>query len=331
MSGLDILTWHVHGSYMRTLAHAPHRFWLPTRPGLPEGYGGRPEHCDWGANVQSIPAEEVSGRRFDLILYQSHRNWQVDREEILSPAQRCGPQLYLEHDPPRGTPTDTRHPVDDPAVTVVHCTHYNALMWDCGRSPVRVVEHAVEDLGALWTGELDRGLTVVNGLATRGRRLGLDVFERARAALPLDLIGMQSNAIGGLGEVPIADLPGFAARYRFFFHPIRYTSLGLALCEAMMLGMPVVGLATTELPTVIRDGENGFVATNEARLHAAMRALLDDRELAREIGARGRQTALERFGIERFARDWNTVFEDALAGANPNPSVERERLLSEVA
>lgn len=314
MSGFDILTWHVHGSYMRTLANAPHRFWLPVRPGLPEGYGGRPERCDWGANVRSIPAEEVARRRFDLVLYQSHRNWQVDRE-ILSPAQRQGPQVYLEHDPPRASPTDTRHPVDDPAVTIVHCTHFNALMWDCGESPIRVVEHAVEDRGALWTGEFERGLTVVNGLSTRGRRLGRDIFERARQNLPLDLIGMQSDQIGGLGEVRIADLPAFAARYRFFFHPIRYTSLGLALCEAMMLGMPVVGLATTELPTIIRDGENGFCATDEARLHDAMRALLADHDLARTIGGRARETALVRFGIERFALDWTRIFEEALAGA----------------
>jgi NAD(P)-dependent dehydrogenase (short-subunit alcohol dehydrogenase family) len=28
--------------------------------------------------------------------------------------------------------------------------------------------------------------------------------------------------------------------------PVRYTSLGLAVCEAMMLGLPIIGLATTE-------------------------------------------------------------------------------------
>jgi len=40
---------------------------------------------------------------------------------------------------------------------------------------------------------------------------------------------------------------------RFFFNPIRYTSLGLAVCEAMMVGMPIIGLATTEMATTVQN------------------------------------------------------------------------------
>ena len=76
------------------------------------------------------------------------------------------------------------------------------------------------------------------------------------------------------------------ADYRFYFHPVRYTSLGLSLCEAMTVGVPVVGLATTELPTVIDDGVNGVIDTDPDRLVDAMRALLDDPALARRLGAR---------------------------------------------
>jgi hypothetical protein len=97
------------------------------------------------------------------------------------------------------------------------------------------------------------------------------------------------------------------AAYRFYFHPVRYTSLGLSLCEAMTIGVPVVGLATTELPTIIDDGRNGFVATDPDRLVDAMRALLDDPDLARAVGAAGRATAAERFSIGRFVRDWDRL------------------------
>lgn len=312
MRRLRILTWHVHGSYLKYLTQGAHDWFLPVKPGLPEGFGGR-SGSGWGDNVFDVPAGEVRAGDYDLILYQSHRNWQVDRCELLSATQLHLPQLYLEHDPPRDSPTDTRHPVDDPAVTVVHVTAFNALMWDNGGSPVRVVDHGVADHGALYTGELDRGLVVVNGLARRGRRLGADIVGRAQAALPIDLVGMLSQEAGGIGEIPLADLPAFSARYRFFLHPIRYTSLGLALCEAMMLGLPVVGLATTELPTVIVDGENGFIATDEAALHDAMRRLLADRALAQRIGAAGRKTALARFSLTRFADDWDCVFAEAMA------------------
>ena len=308
MRRLRILTWHVHGSYLNYLCRTPHDFFLPVKQDRPEGYGGRSPGFTWGDNVHDVPAAEVANGQYDAIFYQSHRNWLVDRHEILSAAQRRLPQLYLEHDPPRETPTDTRHPVDDPSVLLVHVTHYNRLMWDAGETPTTVIEHGVDDHGHLFSGEHERGLTVVNGLSRRGRRLGVDVFERARALLPLDLIGMFSEESGGLGEVPLPDLPAFSARYRFFFHPIRYTSLGLALCEAMMAGLPVVGLATTELPTIVTNGVDGFTHTDEAVLHQAMRALLADQSLAREIGLKGRETARRRFGMDRFAADWTAAF-----------------------
>lgn len=317
MRRLRVLTWHVHGSYLHYLSHAGHDFFLPVTPERGEGHGGRTPNFPWGANVHEVPVSQLAATAFDVVLYQSHRNWRVDRR-ALPPAVRALPAVFLEHDPPRDSPTDTRHPVDDPAVQIVHVTHFNALMWDNGANPVAVIEHGVPDFGHRHSGTLDRGLVVVNGLARRGRRLGADVFERARAQLPLDLVGMFAEEAGGLGEVPLSALADFAAQYRFFFHPIRYTSLGLALIEAMMLGLPIVGLATTELPTIIRNGENGFIATSEAELHSAMRRLLADPGLARALGAAARETACARFGIDRFARDW-----EALLGAVATGRLER--------
>src|SRR5947209_4152115 len=255
MRRLRILTWHVHGNYLWYLSHVPHDIFLPVKPGRPEGYGGRGQTFPWPDNVHEVPAEDVRALELDCVLTQSHRNWSVDREELLSPAQLALPAVHLEHDPPRQSPTDTRHPVEDPNVLLVHVTHFNQLMWDSGTTPTRVIEHGVLVPGDVpYSGEIERGVVVVNGRRRRGRRLGADVFERARQHVPLDLVGMFAEEAGGLGEVPPPELPAFVARYRFFFHPIRYTSLGLAAIEAMMVGLPVVALATTELVTVVENG-----------------------------------------------------------------------------
>jgi glycosyltransferase involved in cell wall biosynthesis len=151
---------------------------------------------------------------------------------------------------------------------------------------------------------------VVNNIGTRGRRLGADILAAFGARVPVDLVGMGSEACGGLGEVPLGALAELEARYRFFFNPIRYTSLGLAVCEAMMLGQPVLGLATTEMATVIEPGVSGVVDTRLDRLVDAALHLLNDPAEARRLGEGARRAARERFHIDRFARDWLAVFRE---------------------
>jgi len=311
---LRVLTWHVHGTYLHYLSHAPHRFLVPVRPGRPPRYLGLPPGgFPWRPNLEEVDAGRVSAADVDVVLCQTPENWAVDRFELLGRAAAALPTVYLEHDPPRESPTDTRHIVDDPRALLVHVTPFNALMWDCGRTPATVIDHGVPLPRVRWTGELERGLCVVNDIAPRGRRLGADVLERVRREVPVDLVGMGSEAAGGLGEVPHRDLPAFAARYRFFFNPIRYTSLALAVCEAMALGMPVVGLATTEMATAVENGVSGYVDTRLDVLAERMRALLADRELAARLGEGARRTAASRFGLGRFAREWDAALR-AVAG-----------------
>lgn len=245
----------------------------------------------------------------DCVLYQTRTNWEVDRHEVLSPAQKRLPRIYLEHDPPQEHPTNTRHWAEGPNLLLVHVTPFNALMWDSGSTPTRVIDHGVFlPEGTRYTGELERGIVVVNHLRQRGRRLGADVFEQARREVPLDLVGMDAESLGGLGEVSPPRLAAFESHYRFFFNPIRYTSLGLAVIEAMMLGMPIVGLATTEMAVAIQNGVSGFVDTDLRRLVEPMRFLLTDPAEARRLGEGARRYACERFRIERFAREWEAAF-----------------------
>jgi len=302
---LRILTWHVHGNYLYYLTQVPHEWYLVTDDARSAHHAGRSGALPWGDNVHDAPVREIPEMAFDAVLFQSKDAWAEEQHHLLTPAQRRLPRIYLEHDPPQAHPTDTRHWMDDPDVLLVHVTPFNALMWDSGPVTTRVIEHGVRLIrDARYSGELERGIVVVNNLDRRGRRLGADVYAHAAQQVPLSLIGMGSERSGGLGEVSQLELPAFIARHRFFFNPIRYTSLGLAIVEAMMVGLPVVGLATTELASVLRNGDNGIVDTRIECLLDAMRRLLADPAEARRLGEAGRRTALERFGIERFVGDW---------------------------
>jgi hypothetical protein len=310
---MKIFTWHIHGSYLFYLSQGNYDIYIPTRPEKGEGYYGRGETFPFGANVIEVPAGEVKNYDFDCILFQTNQNYLVDQFEILSEEQRVLPKVYLEHDPPRQHPTDTRHLIYDEDITLVHVTHFNRLMWDNGTTPTTVIEHGVTDPGHIYDGALAKGIVVINNLPARGRLLGFDIFRQVSEQVPLDLVGMGTGQ-WGLGEVLHPQLPQFQSQYRFFFNPIRYTSLGLAICEAMMMGIPVVGLATTELSAVIINGENGFIHTDIDYLCNKMNELIADPQLAASIGARGRETALQRFSIERFAADWERLFNKVAQG-----------------
>jgi len=314
MRKLRVLTWPVHGNYLFYLSQIPHTVYLPVKSSREGFYGGKGGGFDWPENLAEVDADKVRELELDCIIFQHKDNYFHHQYEILSERQRELPKIYLEHDPPRGHPTDTEHYVSDPEVILVHVTHFNRLMWDNRNLKTFVVRHGVvADTEAVYTGEIESGIAVVNNLKSRGRRLGADLFEKIRREVPVELAGMDARSLGGIGEIGHRELNSFMGKYRFFFNPIRYTSLGLAVCEAMTVGIPVVGFATTEMATTIRNGVTGYVDNSCENIIRFMKKLLKDREYARKLGRGAREYALENFNIQRFIRDWNSVLKTAVS------------------
>jgi hypothetical protein len=85
---LKILIWHIHGSYLNSLARIEHDWYLPVRPGRPEGYGGRGPTFDLPDYVREVSSERVRDLPLDLIIYQTPKNYYEDQCEILSEEQR---------------------------------------------------------------------------------------------------------------------------------------------------------------------------------------------------------------------------------------------------
>jgi glycosyltransferase involved in cell wall biosynthesis len=319
---LRIFTWHVHGAYLLYLSQIEHEIYIPVKPpeqlvsGSTIGYIGKVGAIEHRDNIHEIPVDCIHSTHFDCILFQSKYAYLYEQFEpgLFTDKQLELPKIYLEHDPPRQHPTDTKHFVDNRDTFLVHVTPYNSLMWDSGETKKRVIEHGVfipEETPLL--GHLKKGITVINNLKSRDRRLGCDIFLEARNRTPLDLVGMDAESLGGLGEVPLRDLPSLLVQYRYLFHPVRYTSLALAICEAMAVGLPIVGMATTELPTVIENGLSGYLSNNLSELIPVMQELSMNWKLAHRWGQAARRVAQERFNMERFVNDWHDVL-DLVAG-----------------
>jgi glycosyltransferase involved in cell wall biosynthesis len=313
---MRILLWHVHGSYTTALVQGSHDYLLPVLPDRGPDGRGRAETWDWPASATEITPQEAAEAVVDVVILQRPEELDHLAEAWLG-GRRPGrdvPAVYLEHNAPQGRILDMRHPAADrPELTVVHVTRFNQLFWDTGTTPTCVVEHGVVDPGHRYTGDLERAVAVVNEPVRRARVTGTDLLQPLAEAsgVPVDLFGMRSEPIGGV-DVPQAVLHTEMARRRVYLHPIRWTSLGLTLLEAMHLGMPVVALATTEVPAAIPP-EAGVVSNDPAVLAGAMRRFVEDRELALVTGKAARAAALERFGLQRFLSDWDAVLGEVVS------------------
>jgi glycosyltransferase involved in cell wall biosynthesis len=231
------------------------------------------------------------------------------------------PAVFVEHNTPKGDVPLTRHPLaDQSAVPIAHVTAYNALFWDNGRAPVTVVDHGIVDPGEHYTGELARAGVAINEPVRRGRVTGSDLLPAFAAAAPLDVFGMRLTGLHEAyaldpGRVTLHEDPPQAAMHaalalrRVYLHPMRWTSLGLSLLEAMHLGMPVVVLGSTEAYEAVPP-EAGVVSTRIDVLVDAVRRLVEDPDEARFRGKAARAAALERYGLARFLQDWDRLLEE---------------------
>jgi hypothetical protein len=312
---MRILIWHVHGSWTTAFVQGDHEYLVPVLPDRGPDGRGRARTWDWPESVVEVSPEEAAEADVDVVVLQRPselhglaREWLGGREP-----GRDVPAVYLEHTSPEGAINDMRHPAADrPDLVVVHVTHFNALFWDTGTTPTRVVEHGIVDPGYRYTGELPRAAVVVNEAARRQRVTGTDLLRGFAAAAPVDLFGMDAAALGGIDDVPQHRLHDEMARRRVYLHPVRWTSLGLSLLEAMHLGMPVVALATTEVPAAVPP-EAGVVSNRLDELEAALRRLVAEPEEARLLGKAAREGALARYGLERFLGDWDALLGEVVS------------------
>jgi glycosyltransferase involved in cell wall biosynthesis len=301
---MRILLWHVHGAWTTAFVHGPHSYVVPVLPGRgPDGVGIARTYA-WPGSVTELPPEALRDEPFDVVVLQRPHELELLDDWL----GRRPPAVYVEHNAPQGAINEMRHPMagrDD--LLLVHVTHFNDLFWDAGGTPTRVIEHGIPDPGERYSGELPRAAVVINEARRRARVTGTDLLDRFSAAAPLDVFGI------GARDLPHDQLHDAMARRRAYLHPIRWTSLGLSLLEAMHLGMPVVGLATTEVVEAVPP-EAGVLSTRVDVLVDALARLIADPAEAAERGRAARAAALARYGLDRFLAEWDEVLEIVAEG-----------------
>jgi glycosyltransferase involved in cell wall biosynthesis len=142
--------------------------------------------------------------------------------------------------------------------------------------------------------------------ATAGSQFTRDELDRRAAALGL---------AGRVGFVPFQPDPADA--YRMLDVAVHASTrpepFGLTIAEAMSCGKPVVVAAAGGAAELFTDGVDavGHTPGDAAGLAAAVARLAAGPDLRRRIGAKARETAVERYSLERYGREIATTFRAA--------------------
>jgi glycosyltransferase involved in cell wall biosynthesis len=104
-----------------------------------------------------------------------------------------------------------------------------------------------------------------------------------------------------VGRIPRNYIPLYYAMSDIVVVPSLQEGFGLVVTEAMACGKPVIGTNVGGIPDQIIDGYNGFLVEpkNASQISEKIIYLIENVEIAKEMGLRGRKIVEEKFNIEK--------------------------------
>jgi glycosyltransferase involved in cell wall biosynthesis len=174
-------------------------------------------------------------------------------------------------------------------------------------------------------------LIVGNLLAGKGHELVLRAMERLKASHPdlrCTVIGEGadrrlfmalaerlaiSERVDFLGRRSRLEVAEAMRRCTVFVLPSRYEGLGCVYLEAMASGKAAIGCREQGIDEIIRHGGNGWLIPVDGleQLVQALKTLLDDPALRRQIGGCARQTILQGFTLAHQARKVADIYRES--------------------
>ncbi|MBI2422351.1 MAG: glycosyltransferase [Candidatus Hydrogenedentes bacterium] len=163
-----------------------------------------------------------------------------------------------------------------------------------------------------YRGDVAQVLRVGNTMRQRNLMFDVDLQEAAVKGLASKVVGVNPEIPGSEAAPSFEALQEDYRASRCYLHVSREAfedGYNLAMLEALATGTPVVSLSNPTSP--LTHGADGFLSYDAAELNGYCRALLEDRDLARRIGAQGRETVAAKFPMDRFVAGWCEAIEEA--------------------
>ena len=146
---------------------------------------------------------------------------------------------------------------------------------------------------------------------------GLPLVERLRRDVPLTWVGPRGDRpwCSNYTEYRVMLASGL-----IYFSPTRRAPMPGSRTEAMLSGCCIVSVPGNDFQDYVEQGVNGFIVDTYEDARDCLHWLLENPEIAYEVGQRGREAALRFFDHKRYSRDWLMML-----GGIDVPSVLRER------
>jgi glycosyltransferase involved in cell wall biosynthesis len=124
-----------------------------------------------------------------------------------------------------------------------------------------------------------------------------------------------SNKIVLLGHLQEIDLLNELLKADLFIHPSHIDNSPNSVCEAMLLGMPVVATFAGGIPSIIQDKEEGLLVQDgdPYALAGSIIELIKDSNYARILGSKAREKALIRHNPDRILKEVLNIYSAIIA------------------
>jgi glycosyltransferase involved in cell wall biosynthesis len=120
------------------------------------------------------------------------------------------------------------------------------------------------------------------------------------------------NAVRLLGSRSAEELAEELSGADLYVHPSHLENSPNALCEAMVMGVPVVATYAGGIPSLLRNGEEGILVQDGEpySMAGAIHELCTDQSRAMRYGAHARASALRRHDPDRVVRELLDIYRD---------------------
>jgi glycosyltransferase involved in cell wall biosynthesis len=311
---LNILTWVTHERYENSLCTTDQNFYSLVQNGTKE----------WNHNYANVPENYMIFNdsipdyiNIDLVISQNpgvHINL-----ANLQTKQVCIPIINVFHTTPIPTWNDQSY--QEHLKFFGLCDHhvfisdYNKENWGFGdREDTTVIDHGIDN-SLFKPVDVERRnhiLSVANDYKNRDWALGYYLYDKITKNLPTFPVGDTK----GLSKCAknTTELIKIYQESKIFINTSLHSPIPMSMLEAMSCECAVVTTNTCAIPSIIEHGVNGlmFDPKKPEDGEQYLRDLLNDDDMAKELGQNARKTIIDRFNLTQFKNGWNKVFNDVL-------------------